>query len=96
MKNDSWMFPTETPVDGMFDHNKDSQLTGLETMERDAALYDSEKCFHESKADYDPSPELNFSTSHYNSSNSKLQSGYNILFVLVIGCLAIAFPIITI
>lgn len=96
MKNDSHLFPVETPMDSLFDSNKDGELTGFETTMRDAALYDSEKCFHESKADYDPSPELNFSTSHNNNSNSKLQSGYNILFVLVISFIAIACPIITI
>lgn len=96
MKNDSHLFPVETPMDSLFDNNKDGKLTGFETTMRDAALYDSEKCFHESKADYDPSPELNFSTSHNNNSNAKLQSGYNILFVLVIAFIAIAFPIITI
>ena len=96
MKNDSHLFPVETSMDSLFDSNKDGELTGFETTMRDAALYDSEKCFHESKTDYDPSLELNFSTSHNNNSNTKLQSGYNVLFVLVIGCLAIAFPIITI
>ena len=31
MKNDSWMFPTETPMDSMFDSNHDGKLTGFET-----------------------------------------------------------------
>lgn len=51
MKNDSHLFPVETPMDSLFDSNKDGKLTGFETAMRDAALYDSEKCFHESKAE---------------------------------------------
>ena len=47
MKNDSWMFPTETPMDSLFDSNKDGELTGFETTMRDAVLMDSYNHFNE-------------------------------------------------
>lgn len=43
MKNDSWMFPVETQMDSWFDSNNDGELSGLETMQRDAMLYESYK-----------------------------------------------------
>lgn len=60
MKNDSNLFPVETPMDSLFDSNKDGELTGFETTMRDAALYDADKYFNESREDYDPSPDLQF------------------------------------
>ena len=39
MKNDSRMFPTETPMDSLFDSNKDGKLTGFETTMGDAEAY---------------------------------------------------------
>ena len=47
MKNDSWMFPTETPMDSLFDSNKDGELTEFETTMRDAVLMDSYNHFNE-------------------------------------------------
>lgn len=43
MKNDSGMYPVETPMDSWFDSNNDGELSGLETMQRDAMLYESYK-----------------------------------------------------
>lgn len=39
MKNDSRMFPTETPMDSLFDSNKDGKLTRFETTMPNAEDY---------------------------------------------------------
>ncbi|MGN0536006.1 MAG: hypothetical protein ACI4IR_08420 [Eubacterium sp.] len=88
MKNDSWMFPTETPMDSMFDHNKDEKLTGLETMQRDAMLYDSYQ-----QTTNNDSPSFTPNTSNGNSS---FQNGFNIVFALAICLIVIGYPILTI
>ncbi|MGN1421164.1 MAG: hypothetical protein ACI4XC_06595 [Eubacterium sp.] len=88
MKNDSWMFPTETPMDSMFDHNKDGKLTGLETMQRDAMLYDS---YQQTTNNNSPS-----FTPNTSSGNSSFQNGFNIIFALAICLIVIGFPILTI
>ena len=49
MKNDSWMFPTETPMDSMFDHNKDGKLTGYEIICREAWHIEQLKRFKDSE-----------------------------------------------
>lgn len=64
MKNDSNMFPIETPVDDMFDHDKDGKLSGLETMERDAFLYESYK---QTSDAFDDLPKNNYSNSRPNN-----------------------------
>lgn len=59
MKNDSSMFPFETPMDSCFDSNSDGHLSGMETAVRDAALYDSfeqtSEAFDDSNASFSPS-----------------------------------------
>ena len=62
MKNDSNMFPIETPIDSMFDSDKDGNLTGLETMQRDAMLYESYK---QTSSEFDNSD--NISPAKFNS-----------------------------
>ena len=89
------MFPTETPMDSMFDHNKDSQLTGLETMERDAMLYNGYK---QTTSDEDEEFGTYTSSSGYSSDymKEKIQGGYNTLFVLAIAFIGILSPILTV
>lgn len=38
MKNDSWLFPFEMPLDDIFDSNHDGKLTGFETLMRDSVI----------------------------------------------------------
>ena len=87
MKNDSWMFPTGTPMDSMFDHNKDGKLTGLETMQRDAMMYDSYQ-----QTTNNDSPSFTPNTSNGNSS---FQNGFNILFALAICLIAVSYTHLT-
>lgn len=88
MKNDSPFFPTGTPMDSMFDHNKDGKLTGLETMQRDAMLYDSyQQTTNDNTSGY---------TSNKSNGNSSFQNGFNIIFALAICIIVIGFPILTI
>ncbi|MCI6360594.1 MAG: hypothetical protein MR773_01875 [Eubacterium coprostanoligenes] len=96
MKNDSWMFPVESPMDSMFDHNKDGKLTGMETMQRDAMLYN----IYEQATKQDEYNSSNYDSSKYTASNSsareKAQKGYNILLVLAILFIALVSPVVTI
>lgn len=94
MKNDSWSYPLETPVDDMFDHNHDGKLTGLETTERDAMLYNAYK----QTTNNDDECEIYSSSSSYSSdvNRKKLQSGYDILFILAIAFIGIVSPILTV
>lgn len=96
MKNDSWMFPVESPMDSMFDHNKDGKLTGMETMQRDAMLYN----IYEQATKQDEYNKSNYDSSKYTASNEnareKVQKGYNVLFVLAIAFVALVSPAVTI
>lgn len=62
MKNDSGMYPIETPMDSWFDSNNDGKLSGIETMQRDAMLYESYK---QTTSAFDNSD--NISPAKYNS-----------------------------
>lgn len=94
MKNDSWSYPLETPMDDMFDHNHDGKLTGLETMERDAMLYNTYK----QTSGNDEYSSYNGTSYGYTpkSTTEKLQGGYNILFVLAIAFIGLLSPILTV
>lgn len=94
MKNDSWSYPLETPMDDMFDHNHDGKLTGLETMERDAMLYNAYKqttSKDEKYGTYTGSPSYSS-----DEKREKLQGGYNVLFILAIAFIGIVSPILTV
>lgn len=70
MKNDSGMYPIETPMDSWFDSNNDGELSGLETMQRDAMLYESYKQTSDESEDFDSCSPAKFNSYKYEEEKS--------------------------
>lgn len=49
MKNDSFLFPFSMPGDKFFDSNNDGELSGFETVFRDAYHIEAQRKFNENK-----------------------------------------------
>ena len=69
MKNDSFFHPFSTPIDSCFDSNNDGELTGCETVFRDAVLFEMYD-----KATTDSSPSNSYSS---NQKNYKIHTPIN-------------------
>ncbi len=85
MKNDSWRHPYETHFDQCYDDNKDGQLTGMETIFRDAYIDEENRKIDEAwKNSRTHGTNNTYSGNDYQTDGSGCLSTFVICFIVLV------------